>query len=74
MKDSELPINDIDNQNQLSLMVFDNEFQEEFNKVINNESIPYADVARNDEECTPDACDKFINMELGMPRGEDGVI
>ena len=64
-----MPLNDIDNWNQLSLPQLDEEFLEEFNKVINDESIPHADY-----EPTPDACDQFINMELGMPRGPDGEL
>jgi len=59
--------------NQLSIVDEDPEFVEEFNRVINDATLPEADelVMR---EHTPDAFDDYINMELGLPRGDDGEL
>ena len=69
-----MAINNLCNWNQLSLSTFDDDFIEEFNKVISDESVPHAEESTTEEEYTPDSCDNFINMELGMPRGQDGEL
>ena len=66
---SKLPLNDINNWNQLSLSQLDEEFLDKLNKVISDETIPHAD-----DDPTPDEYDSYINMELGMPRGPDGEL
>ena len=72
--DERMKANDIDNGkemgdqpawNRLSLDEEDNDFIEEFNRVINDSSIP--DV----EEYTPDTFDGYLSMEIGIPRGPD---
>ena len=59
--------------NRLALDDDDPEFVAEFNRVIDDESIPDADnnVAGITEDSTPDAFDGYLNMEIGLPRGED---
>ena len=48
-------------------MASDPDFLEEFQKVFNNPDIPEAD------NFTPEVLeDTYVNMELAMPRGEDG--
>ena len=51
--------------NRLSLNEEDDEFAEEFKRVISDSSIPDA------EEYTPDTFDGYLNMEIGLPRGQD---
>jgi hypothetical protein len=52
----------------------DAEFQEEFGLVLNNESIPEADIREaqvNADEVTPDTFDTYLNMEISLPRGQN---
>lgn len=52
--------------NQLTLDDEDQEFINDFNRVINDESVPEAD------DAYPDDCyDGYLNMEIGLPRGDD---
>ena len=51
--------------NRLSLDEEDNEFIDEFNRVINDTSVPDA------EDYTPDTFDGYLSMEIGLPRGDD---
>jgi hypothetical protein len=48
-------------------MEFDADFQEEFNRVVNDPDIPEAD-----KDFTPDFDDTYLNMELAIPRDSDG--
>ena len=64
---------DIPQWNRLSIVDEDPEFVEEFNRVINDATLPEADKLEM-REYTPDAFDDYINMELGLPRGEDGEL
>ena len=62
--------------NRLSLEDDDVDFIEDFNRVINDSSIPDADTPTSngelkDKESTPDGYDNYLGMELGMPRGHD---
>ena len=54
--------------NRLSLSDDDQDFVEEFNRVINDESIPEADAY------SPDSHDSYLNMEIGLPRGDDDAL
>jgi hypothetical protein len=47
----------------------DADFAEEFNKVISDESIKEAD-----EEYSADTFDNYLNMEIGLPRGDDDAL
>ena len=47
--------------NRLSLDEEDNDFIDEFNRVINDSSIPDA------EDYTPDTFDGYLSMEIGLP-------
>ena len=58
--------------NQLSTTEIDNEFVEEFNNVISDNSIKNAD--DYEDTYTPDTMDSYLNMELGLPRGPDGEL
>ena len=40
-------------------------FEEEFGRVLANDAIP-------EDDFTPDAYDQYLNMEIALPRGEDG--
>ena len=51
--------------NRLSLDKEDNDFIEEFNRVISDASVPDA------EEYTPDTFDGYLSMQIGLPRGPD---
>ena len=55
--------------NRLSMNEDDEDFIQEFRHPIKSEETP--DVA---SEPTPDSFDGYLNMELGLPRGEDGEI
>lgn len=58
--------------NRLSITDDDPEFVEEFNRVINDASVPEADSLNPKDEATDqgDSSD-YINMEVGLPRGDD---
>ena len=58
--------------NRMSIDEDDNDFNNEFNRVVNDESIPEADDVNEEEEYTTEAFDNYINMEIGLPRGDDG--
>ena len=59
--------------NRLSLEEEDIDFIEDFNRVINDASIPEVDRpnGESNQSFTPDAFDSYIGMEVGMPRGDD---
>ena len=64
--------------NRLSLDEFDPEFDNDYNKVINDSDIPEADeeqkkVEAKDSRTVPssDAFDPYLGMEVGLPRGDD---
>ena len=64
------PVNDtITNWNSLSLDNEDQEFLDEWNRVINDDDLPEAD--ENELEGNGDIYDPYINMEVGLPRGDD---
>jgi hypothetical protein len=44
----------------------DPDYQEEFNRVLENKAI-------EDDDYTPDAHDQYLDMEITMPRGTDGT-
>lgn len=52
--------------NRLTTSDVDEEFIDEFNKVISD-----SNVKEVDEEPTPDAFDPYVSMEIGLPRGAD---
>ena len=69
----------IDNWNYLSTNRIDEDFIEEFEKVITNDSIPHADDDKNEIHrggSTAGSSDgaNFINIEVGLPRGLDGEL
>ena len=67
-------INNIPEWNRLSFNEDDPEFNELFTSTINDESIPEADDAEKvneSENYTTEAFDNYINMEVGLPRGDD---
>ena len=51
--------------NRLSLNDEDNDFVEEFNRVISDNTIPEQD------DYTEDTFDGYLKMEIGLPRGDD---
>ena len=69
IKDSEVTNHSDQPQwNRLSTDEDDPEFIEELNKVINDDTI------KDEEEPTPDTFDAYLNMELGLPRGDDDAL
>ena len=72
-KDMDSHIMDIPDWNCLSMDESDPVFNKEFNKVINDDSIPEAD---DTEESTspmpemPEIFDQYINMEVALPQGD----
>ena len=68
VSDTELKLDEVPKWNHLSLAEEDEVFKEEFRKVINDKSILDAD------ESEPSLNDDgmYVNMEIGLPRGEDG--
>ena len=64
-KDIEANITEIPDWNRLSMDKSDPDFKEEFNKVINDETIPEADDLKED---TPEMFDQYINMALALPQ------
>ena len=61
---------DVDRWNMLSLEQFDKEFAEEVSRVIDDVNLPHAhdDVVRYDSD------DSYVNIEIGLPRGDDGAL
>jgi hypothetical protein len=57
---------DVNQWNKLSLTDIDDDFIAEFNKVINDNSLPEIDDSQD--------IDTYLNMELGLPRGDDGAL
>ena len=74
-KNTSLSMDDVPDWNRSSLNELDPDFDEEFNKVINDNGIPEADQpdlnAINIHEISNDG---YIDMELGMPRGPEGQL
>ena len=63
-----------DQWNKLALDDDDPDFVEEFNRrVIDDDSIPDADKEQESivKDSTPDAFDGYLNMEVGLPHGDD---
>ena len=60
--------------NRLTTDEIDNEFIEEFNRVISDKSIREADEFDDDGDFTPDSLDDYIHMEIGLPRGDDDAL
>lgn len=62
----------------VSLSILDednNVFNQEYNIVINNESIPEADKSQpREDNYTTEAFDGYINMEIGLPCGDNGKL
>ena len=54
--------------NRLSLDDEDNDFIEEFNRVISDSSVPDA------EDYSPDTFDGYLSMQIGIPRGSDNEL
>ena len=67
-KNTTTPHPDVPAWNRLTLHGIDNDFTDDFQKVINNESIPEADTS---ESNIADTFDAYVNMEIGLPRGDD---
>ena len=59
--------------NRLSLDEDDEEFMREYRGLI-KENKPPNEGEQTPDEPTPDSFDGYLNMEVGMPRGEDGEI
>ena len=81
VRDANLPqqLDQVDRWNRLSLSDEDPKFIEEFNRVINKSSIPEVDdkgpeIKENVDirEVVPGHA--YINMEIGLPRGDDDEI
>ena len=53
----------------MSLSILDEEFLEEFNKTISDNSVSHVE-----DQYTPDSFDGYLNMEVDMPRGSDGEL
>ena len=60
---------DICEFNRLSMNNYDQSFIDEMNKVIADETIPQADNINNS-----DVLDGYVNMEVALPRGEEGKL
>ena len=71
-RDKDDDITDVTYWNRLSISKHDLKFDEEFKKVISNDGVPEADDHNAVE--TPEMFDSFINMEVGLPRGNDGEL
>ena len=56
----------------MSIDEHDPKFDGVFKKVINNNGVPEAD--DNNASETPGMFDLYINMEVGLPKGNDGEI
>ena len=68
VKDTDIDLKDIPRWNHLSIDDEDEAFRDEFQRVISDDSIKDADeILENNEG-------QYINMEVGLPRGEDGEI
>ena len=66
VRDVDLNIGDVPQWNQLSLDLMDQEFNDEMQNVMNDETIKEADEIFDARD------DPYLNMEIGLPRGEDG--
>ena len=60
---------DVDQWNKLSLTDIDDDFITDFNNVINDHSLPDIDDTISESDY-----DAYINMEIGLPRGDDGEL
>lgn len=67
-----LNLSDIPRWNQLTIDAIDEEFMEDFNKVIGDPSVKHANDDLPKEEQIDQFDDWYVHMELGMPRGADG--
>ena len=52
----------------------DPEFFDEFNRVIDDESILHEDENHLPDDDPPEMFDNYIDMEVGLPRGVDGEV
>ena len=68
VNNDEININDVPRWNHLSLHEEDEAFRNEFQRIINDDSIKDADLLLEDES------GQYTNMEIGLPRGEDGQL
>ena len=77
-KDKDLEVNEIPDWNRLSTDEHDPQFNDEFNKVINDDSVPEADEEQQSQkekdETTQEIFDSYIDMEVGLPRGADNEL
>ena len=73
IEDPILDLSDVPRYNHLSLEEADEDFRNEFQKVINDSELPETDDA--DESSKEAFFDYFVNMELGLSRGDvDGEL
>lgn len=73
MDDPSQDLSDVPRYNHLALEEADEDFRKEFQKVINDKELPDVDDA--DESAKETFFDYFVNMELGLPRGDiDGEL
>ena len=63
---------EVDEWNKLSAESIDQEFIDDFNKVISDESLPNID-DQKDQTYDSDE-DGYVNMEIGLPRGNDNEL
>ena len=70
VSNTEMKLDEVPQWNRLSLTEEDEIFMEEFKKIINDESVPEADI--NEDPPIDDGM--YVNMEIGLPRGEDGEL
>jgi hypothetical protein len=71
-------VSEVPEWNRLSIDENDPEFTEAFTETISDDSVPEADTDQTQqeqkEEFTPEIFDHYVNMELGLPRGNDGEL
>ena len=60
----------VDRWNMLSIDQFDEEFAAEMNRVIDDAQLPHA----KDDNIEIDVKDNYLNIEIGLPRGDDGTL
>ena len=65
-------ITDVPDFNRLSFDEHDLNFDEYFKRVISDDGVIKAD--DNNAVKTPNICDSYINMEVRLPRGNDGEL
>ena len=70
MRDNENDITDVPDRNRLSIDEHNPKFDEKSKKVISNDGVPGAD--DNNAVGITEMFDLYINMEVGLPRGNYG--